>query len=179
MSKKLYECIEITDLKDMLNKTRNIYADKPAYKIRTCEGEYKVFTHGEVRNMIDALGTALCNLGLKGKRIAVIGENRYEWEIAYINENKIKNGTVILADIQTEGIGTHGKKWYTDEENNIAFSFFVEMNCNLENSNGITLEIAETILKIFANKYNITLQIKEPNDIYYNGKKLGGIKIFV
>lgn len=52
MSKKLYECIEITDLKDMLNKTRNIYADKPAYKIRTNEGEYKVFTHGEVRNMI-------------------------------------------------------------------------------------------------------------------------------
>lgn len=95
-----------------------------------------------------------------------------------INENKIKNGTVIWADIQTEGIGTHGKKWYTDEENNIAFSFFVEMNCNLENSNGITLEIAETILKIFANKYNITLQIKEPNDIYYNGKKLGGIYNF-
>lgn len=68
-----------------------------------------------------------------------------------INENKIKNGTVIWADIQTEGIGTHGKKWYTDEENNIAFSFFVEMNCNLENLNGITLEIAETVLKIFAN----------------------------
>lgn len=85
MSKKLYECIEITDLKDMLNKTRNIYADKPAYKIRTNEGEYRVFTHGEVRNMIDALGTALCNLGLKGKRIAVIGENRYEWEIAYLS----------------------------------------------------------------------------------------------
>ena len=95
-----------------------------------------------------------------------------------INENKIKNGTVIWADIQTEGIGTHGKKWYTDEENNIAFSFFVEMNCNLENLNGITLEIAETVLKIFANKYNITLQIKEPNDIYYNGKKLGGIYNF-
>ena len=85
MSKKLYECIEITDLKDMLNKTRNIYADKPAYKIRTDEREYKVFTHEEVRDMIDALGTALCNLGLKGKRIAVIGENRYEWEIAYLS----------------------------------------------------------------------------------------------
>lgn len=95
-----------------------------------------------------------------------------------INENKIKNRTVIWADIQTEGIGTHGKKWYTDEENNIAFSFFVEMNCNLENLNGITLEIVETVLKIFANKYNITLQIKEPNDIYYNGKKLGGIYNF-
>ena len=34
--------------------------------------------------MINYLGTALINLGLKGKRIAVIGENRYEWELAYL-----------------------------------------------------------------------------------------------
>lgn len=30
-------------------------------------------------------GTELINLGLKGKRIAIIGENRYEWEIAYLS----------------------------------------------------------------------------------------------
>ena len=29
-------------------------------------------------------GTALIKLGLKGKRIAVIGENRYEWGMAYL-----------------------------------------------------------------------------------------------
>ncbi len=85
MSKKLYDCINITDLKDMLNKTRKIYGEKPAYKIRVEEGKYKTFTHNEVRDMVDSLGTALINLGLKGKRIAVIGENRYEWEIAYLS----------------------------------------------------------------------------------------------
>ncbi len=77
--------LEITDLKDMLNKTRKIYGNKTAYKIKIKEGEYKTFSHEEVRNMVDALGTALINLGLKGKRIAVIGENRYEWEIAYLS----------------------------------------------------------------------------------------------
>lgn len=92
-----------------------------------------------------------------------------------IEENNIKNGTVIYSDLQTSGVGTHGRIWYTDEENNIAFSFFIEMNCDLENLNGITLEIAETILQVFASKYDIYLQIKEPNDIYCNGKKLGGI----
>lgn len=35
--------------------------------------------------MVDALGTALIDMGLKGKRIAVIGENRFEWEIAYLS----------------------------------------------------------------------------------------------
>lgn len=90
------------------------------------------------------------------------------------NENT-PNGTLIMADNQTKGIGTHGRIWYTDEENNIAFSFFIKMNCNIKELKGITIKIAEMILDIFKNLHNIELQIKAPNDIVYNGKKLGGI----
>lgn len=78
------KCIEITDLKDMLKKTGKEYGERPAYKIRVEDNKYKIYTHKEVRDMIDALGTALISLNLKGKRIAVIGENRFEWEIAYL-----------------------------------------------------------------------------------------------
>ena len=85
MSKKIYDYLKINDLKDMLNKTEKLYANRPAYKIKIEEGKYQVYTHKEVRDMINALGTSLINLGLKGKRIAVIGENRYEWEIAYLS----------------------------------------------------------------------------------------------
>lgn len=85
MSKKIYDYLKINDLKDMLNKTGKLYADRPAYKIKVEEGKYQTYTHKEVRDMINNLGTALINLGLKGKRIAVIGENRYEWEIAYLS----------------------------------------------------------------------------------------------
>lgn len=85
MSEKLYDYIEIKNLKDMLNKTRDIYGKKTAYKIRIQDNKYKTITHEEVRSMVDCLGTALIELGLKGKRIAVIGQNRYEWEIAYLS----------------------------------------------------------------------------------------------
>lgn len=85
MNKRIYDYLEIKDLKDMLNKTEKLYANRPAYKIEIEEGKYQVYTHKEVRDMINALGTALINLGLKGKRIAVIEENRYEWEIAYLS----------------------------------------------------------------------------------------------
>ena len=71
--------------------------------------------------------------------------------------------------------GTHNRKWYTDEKDNIAFSFYIETNCNIEKLNGITIEIAKTILKVFKNLYDIDLQIKEPNDIVYQGKKIAGI----
>lgn len=97
MCKKDYKCINITDLKDMLNKTCKMYEDKIAYKIKTQNGEMKTFTHKEVREMINNLGTALIEMGLKNKRIAIISENRLEWEIAYLSI-VCGTGTVVPLD---------------------------------------------------------------------------------
>ena len=91
------EVIQVTDLKDMLNKTRELYGDKPGYKIKIEKGKYKIYTHNEIRDMIDYLGTALISLGLKNKRIAVIGENRYEWELAYLSV-VCGTGTIVPLD---------------------------------------------------------------------------------
>lgn len=92
-----------------------------------------------------------------------------------IEENKIENKTVVIADIQTNGKGTHGRKWHTDEVNNIAFSFFRQINCEINKLDGLTTEMAQIILDIFKELYQVNLQIKLPNDIFYNGKKVGGI----
>lgn len=92
-----------------------------------------------------------------------------------IKNNNIINGTVLLAEIQTDGKGTHGRTWYTDEENNIAFSLYITPNCNIKKLEGITLKIAQIITEVFKDQYSINLQIKLPNDIVFNGKKVGGI----
>lgn len=97
-------------------------------------------------------------------------------EIWRLIENKsVPNGTLVYADIQTEGKGTHGRIWYTDETGNIAFSFFVQMNCKIKKLQGLTVEIARIIIDILKEQYNISLEIKTPNDIVFNGKKIGGI----
>ena len=93
---RLYKYIEITDLKDMLKKSGEKYGEKIAYKIRQ-ENGYKEITHNEVRKMVDGLGTKLIDMGLKDKRIVVIGENRYEWEIAYLSI-VCGTGTVVPLD---------------------------------------------------------------------------------
>ncbi len=92
-----------------------------------------------------------------------------------IENQTIKNGALILADIQTKGKGTHGRVWYTDKKDNIAFSFAVEVNCGIEKLEGITVEIAKTLVQVFKSLYNVSLEIKYPNDLTYKGKKLGGI----
>ena len=85
MSERLYEYLEISDLKDMLNKTGKIYGDRPAYIFKTEEkGKFRTIKHKEFRENINALGTTLIQMGLKDKRIAVISENRYEWELSYL-----------------------------------------------------------------------------------------------
>ena len=75
---------KIKNLKDMLNKTNKFYGENTAYKIKIKENEYITYTYKEVTDMINELGTSLLNMGLKNKRVAIIGENRYEWEIAYL-----------------------------------------------------------------------------------------------
>lgn len=91
-----------------------------------------------------------------------------------IENSKIKNGLLIRAKHQTSGIGTHGRIWYSTD-NNITFSFYIELNCNIEKIKGITTEIANVIIRIIQEKYNVKVDIKLPNDLYINGKKLGGI----
>lgn len=97
MSEKLYKTIKIDNLKDMLEKTGELYPDNIAYKIKLEKGKYIIYTHKQVRDMINALGTALIDIDLKDKRIAVIGENRYEWEIAYLSV-VCGTGTVVPLD---------------------------------------------------------------------------------
>lgn len=121
---------------------------------------------------------------LKNLKTKFLGKNVIYYKQINSTQNQIwrllknkntPNGTLVMADIQTNGVGTHDRIWYTDEENNIAFSFFIKMNCNIKKIEGITIKIAQIILEVFKNLYNIELQIKVPNDIVYNGKKLGGI----
>ena len=91
MREPLYKVEKITDLKDMINKSVAKFSDRPAYVFKTeKKGEFKEITYKQLKNDIDSLGTALINLGLEGKRVAVIGENRYEWGVTYL---AVVNGT--------------------------------------------------------------------------------------
>ena len=88
---------------------------------------------------------------------------------------RIEKSIIISADIQTDGIGTHGRTWYTTQKGNIAFSIGLELNKSINKLNNLTIEIAEIILEVFENLYQIKLKIKHPNDIMINNQKVGGI----
>ena len=88
---------------------------------------------------------------------------------------RLENGIIISADIQTDGIGKHGRTWYTTQKGNIAFSIGLEPNVPVDQLKNLTIEIAEIVLEVFDTLYQIKLQIKHPNDIMINNQKVGGI----
>ncbi|AGC68068.1 long-chain-fatty-acid--CoA ligase FadD [Thermoclostridium stercorarium subsp. stercorarium DSM 8532] len=96
----LYEVRPISTLKDMLESSARLYADKAAFLVKTEEGgSYKPITFEQYLNDVNALGTALISLGLSGKRVAIISENRYEWTVAYL---AVVNGTGVVVPLDKD-----------------------------------------------------------------------------
>ncbi len=79
----LYEVAKIRDLRDMLTQSREKFSDRAAFLTKR-NGQYEPITYKQFYDDVYALGTALMHRGFGGKRIAVIGENRYEWSITYM-----------------------------------------------------------------------------------------------
>jgi len=91
MEQRIHEVEQITDLKDMLNKSAIKFSEKPAFKFKTEKvGEFRVITYSQFKSEVDALGTTLIQLGMKGKKIAVISENE---KTVYRIENRKFNFT--------------------------------------------------------------------------------------
>lgn len=89
MNKKrvLYQAKEYKDIRELVNETVKTYPDNIAFIIKEKQGEkitYKNITYKMLKEDIDALGTALIDLGLRDKKIAIIANNRYEWCISYL-----------------------------------------------------------------------------------------------
>lgn len=75
----------MTDLKQMLEESAEMFSDRPAFLVKKAKGEpYGEITYRQLRNDVKALATAMLDLGLAGEKIAVIGANCYEWIATYL-----------------------------------------------------------------------------------------------
>lgn len=87
---KFYENVrEITDFKDLINQSVELYGDNPVFVFKKRmykeneKIEFNKMTYKEFKNEIDYFGTALNSLGIESKRVALISKNRYEWNVVY------------------------------------------------------------------------------------------------
>ena len=85
---KGHEMGTVKDYKELLNRAVEKYGDKVAFKykkdLKAKNPEYVEHTFKDYKNDVTKLGTALLDMGLEGKKVALIGRNRYEWCVTYM-----------------------------------------------------------------------------------------------
>ncbi len=95
----IYQTRKINDLKDMMIQSANLYGSRNAFLIKGKNGEYYGKTYSELKTEIDALGTALIDLGLKDKKIAILSQNRAEWCTTYLT---VTGGVGVVVPLDRE-----------------------------------------------------------------------------
>ena len=84
LKKKYHKTEEVTNFKDMLYRSSDIYHSRTAFKVKDKDGNINSITYAQFKNDVVYLGTQLIKKGFINKRIAVIGKNSYNWCVAYL-----------------------------------------------------------------------------------------------
>ena len=81
-----------------------------------------------------------------GKQIEYYKEIESTHTYAKKIADNIKNdGKIIISEVQTSGIGTKGRKWYTGAEKNIAMTIILHPKSKMKKLEGFTTKIAKCI----------------------------------
>ncbi|KMZ26790.1 acetyl-COA carboxylase [Haemophilus influenzae] len=91
-----------------------------------------------------------------------------EWILQ--NISSLKKGDLCVAEYQTVGRGRRGRQWLSPFAGQIMFSFYWAFDPK-KSVEGLSLVIGLAIAEV------LKVQVKWPNDILFNGRKLGGILV--
>ena len=84
--RKLYNSEKIINFRELISRYQKIFPNKIAFKYKSTPTSKKIetITYSKFANDIKSFAKALLKLGLKEKRVAIIGPNRYEWCVSYL-----------------------------------------------------------------------------------------------
>lgn len=166
LKNKYHKTEEVTNFKEMLYRSADIYRSRTAFKKKNSDGKIISITYEEFKNDVIYLGTSLIKNGFLNKKIAVIGKNSYNWCVSYLAASIV--GIVVPID----------KELHTDDV--INFMNVSEAVCILGDNKNLsqilknidTLKNKETKFINFDNKNNQILfsSFKEDGkNLYLNG----------
>ncbi|MCF0148434.1 MAG: biotin--[acetyl-CoA-carboxylase] ligase [Clostridium sp.] len=91
-----------------------------------------------------------------------------------IGENGFIKDTIVISDTQSDGKGTKGRTWVSPKGKGLWFSMLLKSSIELKDINFLTVLTSTALHNTFLD-FGINTEIKWPNDIYLNSKKLCGI----
>ena len=80
----MYEVREFHNFRKLLEQSEALYGNSPAFKVKNKIGQIFDISYTRFKADVEALGTALLDLGLDGCKVAVAGANSYKWCTSYL-----------------------------------------------------------------------------------------------
>ncbi|WP_192954771.1 bifunctional biotin--[acetyl-CoA-carboxylase] ligase/biotin operon repressor BirA [Gallaecimonas mangrovi] len=114
---------------------------------------------------------------------AGLGEKLQLWsEVGSTNDivkaiREPANGEVVLAECQTAGRGRRGQLWVSPFGAHLYFSMFWQLDSRNAALQGLSLVTGVAVANAINDLLGDGIRLKWPNDLYHNGRKLGGILV--
>lgn len=99
MNKKYYDAIYLRDLKELIDYGARSYGPQCAFKDLDTERNIHEYTFFQLKDDVEALGTALLARGLQGKHFAILGESSYSYVVSYF---AVVNGVGVIVPLDKE-----------------------------------------------------------------------------
>lgn len=94
-----------------------------------------------------------------------------------LNHKEYQSGTICVSEYQTAGRGRRGRVWFSPFAQNIYFSLLWRFHLPLNSLPCISLITGLVVAESLKALGSDDIQLKWPNDIYFQGRKLGGVLI--
>ncbi len=91
--------------------------------------------------------------------------------------HQVTSGQVCLAEYQKAGRGRRGRQWISPFGSHLYLSVYYKLEQGMSQAMGLSLVTALAVKDAIRQLADIDIQLKWPNDVYANGKKLAGILI--
>jgi BirA family biotin operon repressor/biotin-[acetyl-CoA-carboxylase] ligase len=98
--------------------------------------------------------------------------NRVAMELGYAAEPE---GTVVLAESQTDGRGRSGRSWHSERGTGLYFTVLLRPRLSPAQAPLLTMLAGISAQAAVQAQTGLVPELKWPNDLLLNGKKLGGI----
>jgi BirA family biotin operon repressor/biotin-[acetyl-CoA-carboxylase] ligase len=87
----------------------------------------------------------------------------------------VREGAVVFAESQTKGRGRLGRKWISPARKGLWMSILLRPNLRPQETTQLTVASATALRRAIVSQTRLQPEIKWPNDILINGKKVAGI----
>ncbi|MBM7456515.1 BirA family biotin operon repressor/biotin-[acetyl-CoA-carboxylase] ligase [Oceanisphaera litoralis] len=110
----------------------------------------------------------------RAELVPVIGSTNQHWMESL---SRLEKGDICVAECQTAGRGRRGRQWISPFGGQLIMSMYWRLEQGMAAAMGLSLVVGIAVVEALETQGFAGVQLKWPNDLYLNGRKLAGILV--